>query len=77
MTVQTLGSIQNTVSKVRLKCRVEELEVEIKDAEKELQRLKNYPWWYWRVQLKRWDLRRFIIDMNKQIRVYQNQLNNN
>lgn len=76
MNFQVIQSNKEVLSRLRLAGRIKELSTEIKEANDELQELKEAPWHDFRAMVRRRKLRRFMREMSAQIMDYRAQLQN-
>lgn len=74
MNFQAIGSNQKTIQRIRIANRISELTLEVMEALEEHSFLQQAPWWDFKAMVRRMKLRRFVMDINEQLRVYRDQL---
>lgn len=59
---------------MRISSRINELTLEVMEALEEYSFLEQAPWWDMKAMVRRMKLRRFVMDINEQLREYRDEL---
>lgn len=74
MTMRSMADSQMTVQKIRIKCRIRELEEEQMQVLRQLKALRKAKWYQLRKHLRRWWLQRGLANLERLVVEYKGNL---
>lgn len=74
MTMRSMADSQPMVQKIRIRCRIKELQEEQTQVLKQIAALKKAKWYQLRKHLRRWWLKRGLADLERLVTEYRGDL---